>query len=156
MSDTKLEPPGNSNSSFHAGAKSNLCDKLSTSLCGSFVLLFSVFMKFFPCFYLNNNCSILFFIKFSAKDSLLFMMNSISCLKFSSASLGRWNLKQNVLESLITIIFSSMIIMTRLNCCKLFRWFYYDDTKDIVFVLFHFLICMNCFQLSFELIILEV
>ena len=45
--------------------KSNLCDKLRTNLCGSFIL--------FPCLCLNNNCSTLFFILFSVKDPLLLL-----------------------------------------------------------------------------------
>ena len=64
-------------------------------------------------------------------------------------------IKIKILGSLITIIFSSNI-MTWLNCCKLFSWFYWTDAKDIVFVWFHFLIYMNCFQLLFVLIILKV
>ena len=35
----------------------------------------------FACLYFKNNCSIPFFILFSAKYSLLFMINSISCFK---------------------------------------------------------------------------
>ena len=62
--------------------------------------------------------TISFFILFSAKDWLIFMMNSISCFKFSSTSLGQSKLKQNVLESLITIIFSSLIIVPLLCWCK--------------------------------------
>ena len=65
-------------------------------------------------------------------------------------------LKQKVLGSLFTIIFSSMIIMTWLNCCKLFLRFYYADTKDTVFAWFHFLICMDCFQHLFVQVLLEV
>ena len=44
------------------------------------------------------------------------------------------------------------IIITWLNCCKVFWWFYYADTKVIVFVWFHFLVCMNYIQLIFVLI----
>ena len=58
------------------------------------------------------------------------MINSISYFKFSSTSLGQSKLKQKVLGSLSTIIFSSMIVMTWLNCCKLLWWFYYADTRD--------------------------
>ena len=71
-------------------------------------------------------------------------------------------LKQKSLDLLsesyffFVVIFSSMIIMTCLNCCKLFSWFYYADTKDIVFVRFQFLIFMNCFRHLFLLIIFGV
>ena len=99
----------------------------------------------FLCLYFSNNCSILFFYFIVSKDSLLFMINSILCFKFSSTSLGQSKLKQNVLGPLVTVIFSSVMMMTWLNCCKLFWWLYYTDTKDTVFVWFHFLICMNCF-----------
>ena len=83
--------------------------------------------KLFPCLYFNNNWSILFFIWFSAKDSLLFIINSVSCFKVSSTSLGWSKWKQNILGPLIRIIFSSIIIMTWLNCCNLLvillRWY---------------------------------
>ena len=52
--------------------------------------------------------------------------------------LANKKLTQKVLGSLITSIFFSIInffsiiIMTRLNCCKLFQWFYYADTKDSI------------------------
>ena len=51
--------------------------------------------------------------------SLLFIINSTS---FSQS-----RLKQKILGSLITIIFSAIIIKT------LFQRFYYADTKDTVF-----------------------
>ena len=84
------------------------------------------------------------------KIHCFFTINSISCFKFSSASLDQWNLKLKFLEYL-----------PWLNCC--FSKFYYADTKDTVFVLFLIsylvlfaLICMNYIQLLFVLIILEV
>ena len=87
---------------------------------------------------------------------MLFVINSISYFKFLSTYFGQSKLKQKNLESLITIIFFWMIVITWLNCCKLLWWFYYDDTKDVVFVWFHLLIYINCFQLSSALIILEI
>ena len=42
-----------------------------------------------------------------------------------------------------------------LNCFKRFWRFYYADTKDIVFVWFQFLVCVNYLQFLFVLIILE-
>ena len=110
----------------------------------------------FSCLYFNNNCSVSIFILFSAKDWFLFMINSISCIKFSSTFWSQSKLKQKVLGSLITVIFSSTIVMTWLNCCRLFWWFYYADTNDTVFVWFRYLISLNYFQLLFVLIILEV
>ena len=120
---------------------------------------FAVFCVHEYCFHayiLKNNCTASFFILFSAKYSLLFMINSISCFKYSSTTFGQSKLKQKVLGSLIKIMFSSMIVMAWLNCCKPFWWFYHADTKDIVFVSFDFLIYINCFHLLFVLIILEV
>ena len=115
----------------------NLCDNFKTNLSGSFFLLFSVFMNIVSILIFENNCSISFSILFSAKNSLLFIINSISCFKLLSTSLGQSKWKWKVLESLITIIFPSIIIMAFLNCCKLFWWFYYADTKDIEFFWFH-------------------
>ena len=42
--------------------------------------------------------------------------------------------------------------MTWLHSCKFFWWFHYADTKDVVFVWFHTLTCLNCVSV---LIILE-
>ena len=134
--------------------KSNLFDKLRTNLCSSFVLLFSVFYEY--CFHtyiltIMVESRFLFYFKrkipyfFYYKCMFQILINIFWPIKIKTKSFG----------SLIAIIFSSMIIMTRLNCCKLFWWFYYADTKYI-FVWFHSLICMNCFQLLFVLIILEV
>ena len=86
----------------------------------------------FPSLHFNNNCSISFFIIFSARDSLLLMINSISRFKFS-LTFGKSKLNLNVLASLIT-------------SRKL--WFYCTDTKDVAFFLYNFLICMNCFYPS--------
>ena len=47
-----------------------------------------------------------------SQDSLLFIVNSISCFKFSSTIFDQLKLQQKVLGSVITIIFSFMIIMT--------------------------------------------
>ena len=89
--------------------------------------------------YLGSNCLISVFILFSDKDALLLIINSVSCFKFLSTFLGQSKLQRKGLESLIKIIFSSMIIVTWLNYCKIFWRFYYADTKDKVFVWFHFL-----------------
>ena len=42
-------------------------------------------------------------------------------------------------------IYTSIIIMAELNCCKNFWWFYYADTNDILFAWFHFLVCFSYF-----------
>ena len=61
------------------------------------------------------------------KIHLLFIINSVSCFKVSSTSLGWSKWKQNILGPLIRIIFSSIIIMTWLNCYNLLvillRWY---------------------------------
>ena len=49
-----------------------------------------------------------------------------------------------------------IVIMAWLNCWNSFCWFHYGDTKDIVFAWFGFLVFMNCFELLFVEIILEV
>ena len=65
-------------------------------------------------------------------------------------------IKKKLLEISYCNHFFSIIIMTWLSCCKLFWWFCYADTKNIVCVWFHFLICINCSRPLFVLIILEV
>ena len=55
------------------------------------------------------------------------MINSVSSFKFSSTSLGQSKSKQKTLGSLMTIMFSSMIIMTWLNR----TWLY--DNKVVSF-----------------------
>ena len=96
------------------------------------------------------------FILFSTKDSLLFILNLISCFKLSSTSFDQSKSEQNLLGFLITIMLSSIIIMTWLNCGKKFWWFCCAYTTDTVFIWFYVLICMNCFQFLFVLVILEV
>ena len=110
----------------------------------------------FPCLYFNNNYSIRVFILFSAKDSLVFMINPIPNFKCSSTFFDQSKLKQKVFGSLITVIFFSINIMTWLTCWNLFWWFYYADVKDTAFAWFRFIICLNCFQLLFVPKILEV
>ena len=77
----------------------------------------------FPSLYLENNWLISFFVECSAKSSL--------CLKLMSRPLGKSNWK--VFGSVfITNMLSPIIIMTWLNCFKVFWWFYCVDTKYIV------------------------
>ena len=127
--------------------KYNLCHKIYVTHFFCWFLRSSIL---FPYLYFNNNWSTSFFILFSARNLLLFIINSISCYKFSSTFFSESKLKQKILGSLITIIFSAIIIKT------LFQWFYYADTKDTVIFWFYFLICMNCLWIWFVLIILEV
>ena len=69
-------------------------------------------------------------------------------------------IKIRSLDTVITSIWSSMytliILMALLNCSKFFWWFYYADTKDIVFGWFCFFFCLNYFQLLFALVKAEV
>ena len=90
----------------------------------------------FPSLYLENNWLISFFVECSAKSSL--------CLKLMPRPLGKSNRK--VFGS-VFITNTPIIIMTWLNCFKVFWWFYCVDTKYIVCVwFFFFLVCMNYFQ----------
>ena len=75
------------------------------------------------------------------------------------ASLGKSKQKvfgSVVITSLLSTKWTPTVIMSWLNCWKSFCWFYYAETKDIVFAQFHFLICLNYFQLLFVVIILWV
>ena len=69
-------------------------------------------------------------------------------------------IKIRSLDTVITSIWSSIytliILMALLNCSKFFWWFYYADTKDIVFGWFCFFFCLNYFQLLFALVKAEV
>ena len=98
---------------------------------------------------------------FTCKYSLVFMINSIFCLKLSSTYFGHLTLKQKFLVYFITIIFSSKDLVLPYTVQR----FCIADTKDIAFSWFHFFICKNYFQLLFNnnnkiiiilLIILEV
>ena len=89
------------------------------------------------------------------------MISLVSYYRFFSTSLGKS--KSKVLGSLVATILSLMYtpmnIMTWLNCCKVFWWFYfvnYVNKVNTLFVWFRFLVYMNYFQLLFVLIILEV
>ena len=48
----------------------------------------------FPCLYLNNNCSILFFLFLLGKGFFLSFINSISCFKCLSKMLGKIKIKR--------------------------------------------------------------
>ena len=104
----------------------------------------------FPCLYLYNNLLISIFILCAAKNLLCIIIWSISCLKFLSTSLSiskwKWKVLASELTSLLLSIRALIIIMTWLNCCKVFLWFYCANT---LFVWFLFLVCFNYFQVLF-------
>ena len=96
--------------------------------------------------------------KCPAKVLLRFIIKSISWSKVLSTSLIKSKTKAVclvIIASLFSQICTPIIIMTWLNCFKLFWRFYYIDAKDIIFAWFHFLVCLNYFQLLFAQIILE-
>ena len=117
-----------------------------------YLFICHLFILFLPCFYRENNCSVSRFY-FILRQRLI-AFSDIFIFMFSIQNRNFKSLKY--LLSLYTIIFPSIITMTLLNCCKLFWWFYNADTEDTVIVSFYFLIFINCFQLLFVLIILEV
>ena len=70
----------------------------------------------------------------------------------SCALLGAKVYNTSYLISLLSLMITPIVITIWLICYKKFQWFYYADPKDMVFVWFNFLVCMNYFQLLFELI----
>ena len=85
-----------------------------------------------------------------------FMLLSIFKMKLKRIALG-----SVIITNLLSSICTSILIMTWLNCCNFFWWFYCVDTKDTIFICFFFVfcffsVCANYFQLLFVLIILEV
>ena len=99
-----------------------------------------LFLKIIFHFFFNFILSYRFIVFYDKFSFMLRILNDIF-----------WPMR--ILWILITIMFSSMIKMSWLNCCKIFCWFYYADTKDTVSVWFHFLIFINGFQLLFVLIL---
>ena len=88
---------------------------------------------------------------------LCFIIKQISCFKIMSTFLGISTRKvfgSFATTSLLSPMFTAIIIKIRLNVA-FFWWFYYADPKDVVFVWFLFLVCMNYVLLSFVLIINE-
>ena len=80
--------------------KSNPCNKLRTNVCGSLVLLLSVFMNIFPCLYLDNNWLISFCIAFLARNLLCFMIKPTSWFRLLWTFIDRlkWFLVQLLLQ----------------------------------------------------------
>ena len=69
------------------------------------------------------------------------MIKSISCFNFLPKYLSKpkWKLLVSVIITwLLSPVCTSIIIVPWLNCCKAFCWFYYADTKHIVFAWFRF------------------
>ena len=110
---------------------------------------------FFPCLYLDNHCFISFFILSSAKALLFFIKKSISCFKFSSASLNQWKKKKkNDLGFLHNhVFFHDYNDLIKLS--KTFLVILLCRYKRYSIFLIYYLICMNCFELLFALITLE-
>ena len=78
--------------------------------------------------------------KCPAKVLLRFIIKSISWSKVLSTSLIKSKTKAVclvIIASLFSQICTPIIIMTWLNCFKLFWRFYYTDAKDIIFAWFH-------------------
>ena len=107
-----------------------------------------------PCLYLNNNYPISFFVFCSVKILLFCDMISF-ILQILVNAFRQIKMKMKSFGSFLSSMSTTIIIMTWLNCCKLLWWFYFVDTKDIVFVQFCFLVYMNYLQLSFKLIMLK-
>lgn len=70
------------------------------------------------------------------------MIESNSCFWFLSTSLSKYCYSHYYIDWI--------------KYCKVSWWFYCTDPKEIVFLWFRFLVCMDCFQLLLVLIILEV
>ena len=122
----------------------NLCDKLKTNFCGSLALLCLCSWISFPCFYLDNSCIISFLIVCSAKSSFF---DRIS-FKLLSTSLGKttWKFLLSVFIRIsLCLMYISIVVMTALNCCKVFWWFYCVDKVNTLFVWFLFLVFLNYF-----------
>ena len=111
----------------------------------------------FPCLYFEKNWLISFFVLCLAKNSLCFIIESISCFRLPSIFLfksKRIAFGSAVIASFLPSVCTPIIIITWLNCCKVVWWFYYADAEHMAFAWFRFLVCLN-FQFLFVLIILE-
>ena len=89
-----------------------------------------------------------------SKNFIIFSSSLISSFKLMAASSRKSKVKAFG-SVVVTNFLSPIMIMTWLNCCKLFWWFHCVDTKDKVFDWFSFLVCMTGFQRLFLLKILE-
>ena len=69
--------------------KSNICNTLRTNLCGSFVLLFSVFISIISIVAFSQQLTNFIFVACSTKSSLCFMIKSVSCFRLLSTYLGK-------------------------------------------------------------------
>ena len=78
-------------------SRPSLFDRLRKNLCGSFVLMFFMFMYIVP---MINNQLISLFIVCPAKNSFCFMIELILCFRFLSTSLANseWKFLDSVLS----------------------------------------------------------
>ena len=90
-----------------------------------------------PCLYLNNNWEILFVIICCAKKSFYYTTLVLRIILFKGASdisslrKSKWiNFGSVITTSLLYLMFTPIVVLTWLNCCKVFWWFYYANTKD--------------------------
>ena len=101
----------------------------------------------FPCFLQDNNWLISFFIIYSAKNSLYFMTNfHASCFNQTFRKIKINSFWFCYFVGLFFVIITSIVITTRLNCCKVFWWYDHSDKKDRVIVSFHFFGLWNLFS----------
>ena len=90
-----------------------------------------------PCLYFNKNFSISFFILLSAKDSLLFTINSISWFKFSSTSFDQSKLKRSFGISYHNNIF-------------------FHGYNDLIRLLYTFLVIILCWYKRYNICFISV
>ena len=118
------------------------------------LIRFSVFCideYFFHAYILIIFVQSCFFILLSARDLLLFVINSVSFFKFSSISFGQSKLKEIAFRDpkSFRISYHKHTLFHHYNdLIKLLQSFlviYSVDKKDKVFFCFHFSHCMNCF-----------
>ena len=106
----------------------------------------------FQCLYLGNNQLISFSVLCSYKNLFCFMIKFVSRFRLLSTFLVKLQgivFVSVIITNLLSLMYTPIIIMIWLNCCKFFWRIYYTDIKNIVFVWFHFLVCMTCFLVLF-------
>ena len=119
------------------------CHKVKSKLMWLICFCFLCSWIPFPCLHFNNNCSISFFILFSAKDSLLLYDTFNFVLQILSKIFRPIKIKIKGFGISYYNNYSSIIIITWLNCRKLFWWFCCVDTKDSICLISFF----NLFEL---------
>ena len=76
----------------------------------------------FQSLYLDNNQPISFFIVWATKNSLDFMIKSVSCLRLLSTPKWIFFLVL-LLLSLLLLMIIPIFMTTCLNCCEVFCWY---------------------------------